>query len=629
MIRGFSILILISFYAVFVAQEDTLKAFTKNVNIQEATASFSQLSLEKMPIQTLKGKDLGQLLQELTPTFVKTYGMGGIASLSIRGGGANHTQVFWNGIAVNSPTLGQTDLSLMPVEFLESIVVKAGVTASFDGNGGIGGSLGLENSNTFYPNKELQLTKEWGSFGIDNTVLKANFSNEKYYSKTTVLRQLATNDFEYTNYALQGSPMLKRENAATQLRGVQQLLGLRQKHGALVLRFNYVEAEREIPVAIGVSPQNQVQLDKSFKSALEWNFNAKNKREVVHQVRVGYINDYLNFTNKSASISSEFATDVLSLQYHTKWYFENDWVLRTQLIGYQYAANSDGFEGIRQQTRVSGYLDLQKEWKDLTALVSFREQVVDFETANFVPTFGVGWNYFKDHELFLNGGINAHQPTLNDLYWNGSGNEELNAEIAKQAEIGLKENAYQNKFDYSVSYFQGQVDNWIQWIPSIDGVWRPQNVKNVSKKGVNANLKYYIKKQKKYSLLAVGNYQYLDVKSIASHFENDASLGKDLIYSPKHLANVDITFYTKKWTVRYSQNYTSKLFVDATNTTYLPYSIPASLELKYRLLDEEQKSFVEMKLGVQNLYGEVYQTVGNQPLPGRYFTFGFVVNFKK
>jgi len=609
------------------SQEDTLQEFTKHVDVQEVASSFSKVTIEKMPVQTIKGQDLGQLLQQLTPTFVKTYGMGGISSLSIRGGGPNHTQVFWNGIAINSPTLGQTDLSLIPSEFLESVTLNAGATASFDGNGGIGGSLGLKNHISFYPNHEFSYKKEWGNFGIDNTVFKVGYGSAKLYFKTTFLRQLAKNNFKFNDYSQSGNPKVERENAATQLHGAQHLMGVKTKKGSINFRFNYVEAKREIPVAIGVSVQDQRQEDKSVKSMIEWNHRTENKVAIDHQVKFGVVHDFLNFENLSSKVSSSFNTDVLSGQYHTRWELKKNWVLRTQLVGYQYIAKSDGFEEVKFQNRLSGYVDLEKKWNSISLIGSVREEIYDFENAMLIPTLGMDWEYFGDHSLFINGGVNAHQPTLNDLYWSGAGNQELEAEIAKQIEFGFKESAYSNSFDYTISYFQSQVDNWIQWIPSSDGVWRPQNVKNVSKKGLSLNLKYYIRRQQNFSVIASGNYQYLDVKSVKSHFENDESVGKYLIYSPKHIANLDLIFYSKKWTLRYTQNYTSKLFLDATNTTYLPFSMPASLEGKYLLEGKEKEGNLEVKLSVQNLYGEEYQTVGNQPLPGRYFMLGFVMKF--
>ncbi len=636
MIRVLLILILIFFAKQVLSQQnDTLKEFVKQVDIQSSSQAFSVITIQKVPTQPLKGKDLGQLLQEQTPTFVKTYGMGGIATLSIRGGGANHTQVFWNGISVNSPTLGQSDLSLIPVAFSDEIQINPGVTASFDGNGGIGGSLTLKNNNNhFHKHQSVKIQKEWGSFGIDNTVLDYSIGTKKFFAKTTLLRQVADNNFEYQDYGKQGKPIVKRENAKTNLSGIQQQFGFSKGIHKVMLRANYIHADREIPVAIGVNPQEQSQLDNSFKSALEWNIQQENKIKIDHQIRAGYIYDKLIFENKTSKIKTAFETETMSLQYHTLWHLKKHLELRTQLITYQFTANSNGFDGIKMQNRTSAYLDIRKQVKDFNFLASLRDEVIDFETHNWIPTLGMDWNFFKNHSFFLNGGINRHQPTLNDLYWVNGGNENLLPEVAVQFEGGFK-NDYQLVFKdmiYSVSYFQSRVNNWIQWLPSEDGLWRSQNVKNVSKNGLNVLLKFMLFKNQKHHLIAVTNYQYIEVKSLESHLQNDATVGKDLIYSPRHVANFDVMYYRANWSLRYTQHYTSKLFLDAGNTTYLPFSFPAHLEIKYIFKEVPYKrnsidkvaNGVEMKLGIQNIFNETYQTVANQPLPGRYVSFGFV-----
>jgi outer membrane cobalamin receptor len=611
-------------------QNDTLKEFVKQVDIQSSSQAFSVITIQKVPTQPLKGKDLGQLLQEQTPTFVKTYGMGGIATLSIRGGGANHTQVFWNGISVNSPTLGQSDLSLLPVAFSDEIQINPGATASFDGNGGIGGSLILKNNNNhFHKHQSVKIQKEWGSFGIDNTVLDYSIGSKNFFAKTTLLRQVADNNFKYQDYGKQGKPIVKRENAKTSMSGIQQQFGFSKGIHKVMLRANYIHADRQIPVAIGVNPQEQSQLDHSFKSALEWNINQDKKLKIDHQIRAGYIYDKLIFENKTSKIKSAFETETMSLQYHTLWHLKNNLELRTQLITYQFIANSDGFEGVKLQNRTSAYVDVRKQVKDFNFLASLRDEVIDFETHNWIPTLGMDWNFFKNHSFFLNGGINRHQPTLNDLYWVNGGNENLLPEVAVQFEGGFK-NDYKY-IQYSVSYFQTQVNNWIQWLPSEDGLWRPQNVKNVSKNGLNVLLKFMLFKNQKHHLIAVTNYQYIDVKSLESHLQNDATVGKDLIYSPRHVANFDVMYYRANWSLRYTQHYTSKLFLDAGNTTYLPFSFPAHLELKFNFKEAPYKrnsidkvaNGVEIKLGIQNIFNEIYQTVANQPLPGRHITFGF------
>lgn len=634
LIRIVVILSLLFFAQPFWLQHsDTLKEFVKHEAIQDPSKAYSVIRIQRFPSQPLKGKDLGQMLQEQTPTFVKTYGMGGIATLSIRGGGANHTQVFWNGISINSPTLGQSDLSLIPVAFSDEINVNPGATASFDGNGGIGGSLTLKNNDShFYKHQSVKVLKEWGSFGIDNTVLDYSIGTKNFFAKTTILRQIANNDFEYQDYGKQGKPIVKRENANTSMSGIQQQFGFSKGIHKVIVRANYIHADRQIPVAIGVNPQAQSQLDNSFKSALEWNINQDKKLKIDHQIRAGYIYDKLIFENKTSKIKSAFETETMSLQYHTLWHLKNNFELRTQLITYQFIANSDGFDGIKMQNRTSAYVDIRKQVKDFNFLASLRDEVIDFETHNWIPTLGMDWNFFKNNGIFLNGGINQHQPTLNDLYWVNGGNENLLPESAVQFEGGFKNDYKHKDIQYSVSYFQSRVTNWIQWLPSDDGLWRPQNVKNVSKNGLNVLFKCMLFKSPKHNLIAVTNYQYIEVKSLESHLQNDATVGKDLIYSPRHVANVDVAYYRAKWSLRYTQHYTSKLFLDAGNTTYLPFSFPAHLELKFNFKEAPYKrnsidkvaNGVEIKLGIQNIFNEIYQTVANQPLPGRYVTFGFV-----
>ena len=73
---------------------------------------------------------------------------GNLATLSIRGSNANQTQLFWNGIPVNSATLGLSDMSLFPVDFINTISIMKGGASLSNGSGGIGGAVCLFSSPT-------------------------------------------------------------------------------------------------------------------------------------------------------------------------------------------------------------------------------------------------------------------------------------------------------------------------------------------------------------------------------------------------------------------------------------------------------------------------------------------------
>src|SRR5690606_22787945 len=50
--------------------------------------------------------DLSELLTGYSPVFIKSYGRGSSATASFRGTAATHTQIFWNGMNLNSPMRG-------------------------------------------------------------------------------------------------------------------------------------------------------------------------------------------------------------------------------------------------------------------------------------------------------------------------------------------------------------------------------------------------------------------------------------------------------------------------------------------------------------------------------------------
>ena len=62
-----------------------------------------------------QARSLGDLLSDETGAFVKSYGSGGIATISLRGSSAGQSTITWNGVPVLNPMLGLQDLSLIPL----------------------------------------------------------------------------------------------------------------------------------------------------------------------------------------------------------------------------------------------------------------------------------------------------------------------------------------------------------------------------------------------------------------------------------------------------------------------------------------------------------------------------------
>src|SRR5690349_12706560 len=102
------------------------------------TPGSRQTKIDSAALSQNKAGNLADLLQFRTPIFVKTYGQNMLATVSFRGTSASHTAVLWNGFSITQPTLGQTDLSLLPVNSLKTVEILHGSGGANFGSGAIG-----------------------------------------------------------------------------------------------------------------------------------------------------------------------------------------------------------------------------------------------------------------------------------------------------------------------------------------------------------------------------------------------------------------------------------------------------------------------------------------------------------
>ncbi|HEY5825102.1 MAG TPA: Plug domain-containing protein, partial [Cyclobacteriaceae bacterium] len=154
-------------------------------------------------IQSMKaeqGITLVDALSNESPLYFKTYGNGQLATVSFRGTSASHTAVLWNGMNVNSPTLGQTDFSLWPAFLLEEISLQYGAGSSLYGTDALGGSVLLNQTQSkFEKGRQLEFRQEAGSFGHWLSGIKTTFSSGKLEFRSKAFYRSIENDFKYTS----------------------------------------------------------------------------------------------------------------------------------------------------------------------------------------------------------------------------------------------------------------------------------------------------------------------------------------------------------------------------------------------------------------------------------------------
>ena len=172
------------------------------VTVLETNARFfcedkAFFRVDQLALSYIGNNSLGDILVYQTPAMVRQYGPAGfLTSLSVRGTGTNHTQVNWNGFAINSPTTGQADLSLIPAGFMQQVDVINGASGTSFGSGTFGGTVNMVNKPDWENRFSAEYTADAGSFGTISSRLKVQAGNHRWQYHASFLHQHAENDFQ-------------------------------------------------------------------------------------------------------------------------------------------------------------------------------------------------------------------------------------------------------------------------------------------------------------------------------------------------------------------------------------------------------------------------------------------------
>ena len=247
-------------------------------------------------------------------------------------------------------------------------------------------------------------------------------------------------------------------------------------------------------------------------------------------------------------------------------------------------------------------------------------------------TFSVGSEYDMSQRVTAKANVAKvyRVPTFNDLYWNPGGNPALLPESGYSADIGLaaKWTPAKSRTTLSgeLSAFGRNVDNWIIWLPG-PSYWSPRNIANVWSRGIETRGKMETR---------IGNVDvalglltsYVLSTSEAAKVENDASVGKQLIYVPLYSGQADLTLTYKRLSGRYAMHYTGLRYTSTDNREFLEPFTLADASISYAMHGGKSWRMEWLAQGY-NLFAEHYEAVQNRPMPLRHYMLGVRVLFNQ
>jgi iron complex outermembrane receptor protein len=613
---------------------------TDTIKLKEAVVTGTRLSqfssgtkvqtVDSITLARYRANNLGDLLADESPVFVKSYGLGSLATTSFRGGSANHTAVLWNGFNIGSPMNGMIDLSLIPLQMTNSVSVQYGGTSALWGSGAVGGAIHLNNVSVFDRGLTVDAGASFGSFGDRRQNARVEIARGRWISSIGVFNAVARNDFTYFNPQVKGEPLRQQSNA--QLKQVGLLVEEHYRINArqrVNLRFWYQTTDRHIPPTTLQETSSARQADESYRTTAEWQRVGDRVKTVV---RAAYFDEQLSWYASAAAPASLSRSRTAITEAEARIRLTDRQLINVGLNHTYAQAFSDGYPDEPHQNRTALFASYQLTTADkrsTTTLSGRQELVADV----FAPlTAALGSEYTLT--TWLTAKANAARvyriPTFNDLYWNPGGDRDLLPEDGYSGEAGLAVQCglFQNKARLTgdVTGYSRTMDNWIIWLPG-PGYWSPQNIMQVWSRGVETRGEIAVPVKQATIKLAVMTNYVLSTNQVAKSV-NDASVGKQLIYVPMYSGNGKVTLLYKGLIATFGMTYTGYRYTSTDNKEFLePYWL-ANASVSYRLPWRGTHALSVMAQGF-NLLDERYEVIRNRPMPLRNFQVGISVRFNQ
>lgn len=642
------------------SQTDTLKLdeviIRKQRKISDAGMIMSQIDSLVMDGKAIRS--LSEVLAENSVIFIKTYGRGALATASFRGTAPSHTRVTWNGMEINSPMLGMTDFSLIPVYFTDEINLFHGAGSVREIPGALGGIISLNTKPGSAKNFSASYIQGIGSYGSWDNFLKFNLNKNKFQSGTRVFLSSSENNFKYLNRDIIDSvdietgkkyyPVDVNRYASYMQYGFLQEFFYRPVENRM-LRFSIwgQKADRQIPSLTSYESGDEGGRGRQFDNILRINGSWKHYGE---KLKLEYLNglsfemlDYEFVTDISGFgllklVNSEAETFSLLQKVLVEYNLNKKGVIHTSASWLYGKVNShesvlrSGFN--KQRNQASILMTWSQQWGNrIFSAMTIGEELSEDKWSPLLFNISGEYHFKNINNLYLSAGFsqNVKFPVLNDLYYQPGGNPFLKHETALSHDMALnwKCDLTNLRLDMNFGYYLTKINDWILWLPTFKGYWEPGNIDKVNASGLESSVNISGNKGEIEYKVRI-DYAFTSSRNMSKPVhDSDLSSGMQLPFIPLHSANALINLSGKGFSLTWLWNYFSERFINTSNNYH------SSRDYLYPFYMNQLtagKSFTigkynfNISLGIHNLFNEEYRSILQRPMPGRNFTFMLKIN---
>lgn len=602
--------------------------------------------LDRTELEALGVQSVADAVRRMPGATVKDYGgIGGLKTVSVRGLGAEHTAVAYDGVAVSNCQAGQIDIGRFNLDDVELLSLAVGQPGDLMQSARLYASAGVLSITTRNPLDgtekpfALGVQLKGGSFGQTNPSLRwAQRLGER--TSCNVTGNFLRADGRYPFTLVNGRTVTREQRHNTDIRSWYtegNLYHTFHDGSRLNTKVYYFDSERGLPGSIvlynNIARERlwdrngfvQSRYTKTFSEAwrlqVEGKYNYGYSRYEDANVKYAATDGIRVETNKQQEYYLSGVVLWMPLQsLSVSW--SNDFALNT--------LDSD-IKACPQPVRHTwlSALNARWTWRNLTlngTLVGtlLGERVGQGERPDDLrhlsPTVSLLYRPWMSQGFYvrLMYKDTFRVPTFNDLYYTQIGNTGLRPEKAHEYNVGLTWDSEPHRvlsgLTLTADAYYNKVDDKIVAMPSMY-VWRMMNYGRVDIVGTDVSLRARSQAWHGCRLSLTGGYAYQKAVDLTSR---KSKTYKNLIpYTPKHSGSVGAILDTPWLSVGYSMVAAGARYCQKQNlpeyrlARYAEHTLSASREFR---LDRVR---LRLQAEAVNLTDAQYEAVRFYPMPGR------------
>ena len=612
-------------------EEVVVKGFRVPGNVLASTPiqTLSHTDMERLGLH-----DMGDALKRFAGVQVKDYGgVGGMKTVNIRGLGAGHTGVTYDGVQVGDCQSGQVDLSRFTLDNVSLVSLQIGQEDNIYQSAKAYTSAGLINISTLQGVSDrkphLTTTLRTGSYGL--------FSPSLLYHQQFSRLGIGA----YTSYErADGVYWFTLKNGIKTIHERRNNSDIQTWRGELNMNYQLTDKQTLQWKAYGFTS------NRGLPGAVIYDntYSAERLKDKNVFTQMLYENRFSNHIKMKAAAKWNYAwsrySDIPASGYKEDTYRQNEtyltatlWTNPLQGLNFSFAQDyahnhlSMTLPKAANPTRNSLWTALAANYQigpfsvnaSLLA-TNIYERVKQGNASDgfhrLSPAFSMQWRCLQDFRLRFGYKDIFRTPTLNELYYTGIGNRHLNPEKSRMWNLGT---TYSHTFNRTLQlsltadgYF-GNVTDKIIAVPKMF-YWQMMNAGKVRQLGLDVSANIEKRWGNDWTVSATGSYSLMKATDIsdptAVYYRNQ------IAYTPRHSGSASILLHTPYLDFCYNvlvmgERYTLSYNIpDNRMRPFADHSITLSREFNIN------KQQLRVQFDVRNLGNKNYEVVRFYPMPG-------------